>query len=312
VGGRLPAVAAQGARLSRTPLAHRHWRLAAFATALLLAFGCAGGGAKNAARKAMAEETPATVEAACRVKLDDYQGTALVSCPQRQGDLDLVSSHSYYRAHLRGMVNRAGAETFQLYVATRLDGGWQNFRGARDQHEIPLTVSKIDRKKNCEPGAKSQEDCTFYEHFGVSFTREYLEARTVRGIELRVRSQAGESEIVLPAAYVQGFMARLDATRGGGPASARAARSATRKSFCKAKYGSDEQAWQFCEQQARASYDRLSPALARMRDDSFTPESRALDQCMKRHGSTSGLDWMMVEHCFGRASARPPASTQGR
>lgn len=277
----------------------------------LTALGCGVGATKHASAPELVE-TAQTVSAACRVQVDDYQGTALVSCPQRQGDLDLVSDDSYYRAHLRGMVNRAGAETFQLYVATRLDGGWQDFRGARDQHEIPLEVAKVDRKKNCEPNARSEVDCTYYEHFGVPFTREYLEARKVRGIELRVRSRAGESQIVLPAAYVQGFMDSLDATRGGGPASARAARAATRDSFCKARYGSDEQAWQFCEQQARASYDRLAPALTRMRSDSYAPESRVLDQCMKRHGGSDGLDWMMVEHCFGQSSGRPPAAARGR
>lgn len=281
-------------------------------TLIVLALGCASVDSTKTGKGDALVETPESVQAACKVKVDDYRGTALVSCDQRQGDLELVSKDSYYRAHLRGMANRAGAERFQLYVAARIDGGWQNFRGARDQHEIPLKVDKVDRKKKCKEDATSDEDCTFFEHFSVVFTREYMEARKVRGIELRVRSHVGESDIVIPAAYVQGFMARFDATRGGGPTSAQAARRATDKSYCKAKFGDDEQAWRFCEQQARTSYDRLAPALSRMRKDSFTPESRALDQCMKRHGGNKGLDWMMVEHCFSQAVARPPAAPSGR
>ncbi len=268
-----------------------------------IASGCAsvdGGSPESGADG----ETPQTVRAACKVKVDDYRGTAMVSCGERQGELELVDGDSVYRAHLRGMANRGGAESFQLYVSTRLDEGWQNFRAARDQHEIPLDVSKIDRKKSC----KSENDCTYYEHFGVALTRPYLEARKVRGVSLRVRSHAGESVIELPAAYVEGFMMRFDEARGGSPASARAAASANRRSFCKGKYGSDAEAYRFCEQQARASYDRLSPALHRMRSDSFTAEAKALDQCMKRHGSRMGLDWMMVEHCYGRAMGLPPAS----
>ncbi len=270
----------------------------------LMAFGCASVDGQGASGDAELVETPQTVSAACKVKVDDYRGTAIVSCADRGGELDLLEGDSYFKAHLRGMANRGGAESFQLYVATRLDAGWENFRAARDQHEIPLTVSKIDRKKSCQ----SEEDCTYYEHFGVSFSRPYLEARKVRGISLRVRSHAGESVIELPAAYVEGFMNRFDAARGGAPASAQAAATANRKSFCKGKYGRDPEAHAFCEKQARASYDRLEPALRRMRNDSFTPEAKALDGCMKRHGSRLGLDWMMVEHCFGRATGRSPAS----
>lgn len=266
--------------------------------------GCAGGSGTAAKDGKTPVETPETVHAQCAIKVDDYRGTAMISCGQREGELDLVEGHAYYRAHLRGMANRGGAESFQLYVATRLDDGWQNFRAARDQHEIPLTVSKIDRKKTC----KADDDCTYYEHFGVAFSRPYLEARKVRGISLRVRSHAGESVIEIPAAYVEGFMRRFDEARGGAPASARAAASANRSSFCKGKYGKDEEAYRFCEEQARASYERLTPALDRMRDDSFTADAKALDQCMKRHGSSLGLDWMMVEHCFSRATNRPPAS----
>ncbi len=269
-----------------------------------LAVGCASVDGNGSGGSGDAVETAQTVRAACKVKVDDYRGTAMVSCGERPGELELVSGDSVFKAHLRGMANRGGAESFQLYVATRLDDGWENFRAARDQHEIPLTVSKLDRKKSC----KSEDDCTYYEHFGVSFSRPYLEARKVRGISLRVRSHAGESVIELPAAYVEGFMMRFDEARGGAPASARAAASANRKSFCKGKYGRDDEAYRFCEQQARASYDRLAPALRRMRDDSFTAEAKALDGCMKRHGSRMGLDWMMVEHCYGRAMGRPPAS----
>lgn len=268
------------------------------------ALGCAGVQGTGKKSADAVEETPETVRAACTVKVDDYRGTAMVSCGQREGEVELGEGQVYYRAHLRGMANRGGAETFQLYVATRLDEGWQNFRAARDQHEIPLDVSKIDRKKAC----KTEEDCTYYEHFGVAFSRPYLEARKARGISLRVRGHDGESVIELPAAYVDGFMQRFDEARGGTPGSARAAAMANRRSFCKGKYGKDQEAYRFCEQQARASYDRLAPVLDRMRQDSFTMEAKALDQCMKRHGSHLGLDWMMVEHCYGRATNRPPAS----
>jgi len=269
-----------------------------------MSVGCASTNGTSSGANGELAETPEAVRAACKIKVDDYRGTAMVNCDQRKGELELLKGDSYYRVHLRGMANRGGAESFQLYVAARLDGGWENFRAARDQHEIPLDVSKIDRKKSC----KSAEDCTYYEHFGVSFSRPYLEARKVRGISLRVRSHTGESVIELPAAYVEGFMMRFDEARGGAPASARTAATANRRSFCKGKYGSDEEAYRFCEQQARASYDRLSPVLTRVKDDSFTVEAKALDQCMKRHGSRLGLDWMMVEHCYGRAVGRPPAS----
>lgn len=282
----------------------RTQRLALVVLVAAIAAACAGvDGASNRSR-ADAADTPDGVRAACAVKVDDYRGTATVRCPDREGELELVAGDSIYKAHLRGMANRGGAESFQLYVATRLDRGWENFRAARDQHEIPLEVTRIDRKKTC----KSEDDCAYYEHFGIAFSRPYLEARTVRGIELRVRSHAGESVIELPAAYVAGFMQRFDEARGGAPASARAAASANRKSFCKGKYGSDDEAYRFCEQQARASYDRLAPALGRMRQDAYTAEARALDQCMKRHGSRMGLDWMMVEHCYAQATGRPPAS----
>lgn len=254
------------------------------------------------------EEIAQGVYDATEVKVDSYRRTATVSAPTREGDLDVVTPDSHYRAHLRGVTAENGAESFQLYVATSLEEGWQNFRSSRDQQEIPLPVMKVDRKKRCD----DKGVCVYYEHFAAKLSREFLEARRRRGIELRVMGNGGESLVVVSPAEVDGFMRRFDAVRRAQSAPASSARSASRKSFCVAKYGDDGQARTFCEEQARASYKRLVPAMQRRKQDAFTTEARALDQCMKRHGGQLGLDWMMVEHCVTKAGSRTPAAPGGR
>jgi hypothetical protein len=243
-----------------------------------------------------------------RVVNDGYKRSASVSAPELGGDLEHAGANAYYRAHLRGLSKANGAESFQLYVATHLEEGWQNFRAARDQMEIPLAVSKVDRKKRC----KKADNCNFYEHFGVALSRDYLEARRTRGVELRVMGNGGESVVLISPAHVEGFMRRFDSVRRAQSASTASTRTASRKSFCSVKFGQDLKAQKFCQQQAKASYERLSSALARTETDSFTDEARALNQCMTRHGGRMGLDWMMVEHCFGRVMERSPAATAGR
>ncbi len=231
-----------------------------------------------------------------KVEHDQYRQTSSLRAPSLKKKIG--KKGAYYRAHLRGVVGKNGAESFRLYVATHLRGHWHNLNSALDQDRIPLVVSKVARKKQCD-----EKDCSYYEHFSVPLTKEYLETRQRSGVTLVVSGPNDEVTVVVPAAYVEGFLNRFGselAARGGTEESPH---RAAKLSYCEAKYGSDEQALRFCREQARASYERLRPAVTRAKADSFTAEAKLLEGCMRRHNGSLGIDWMLVEHCYGKGTS---------
>jgi len=231
------------------------------------------------------------------IEIDDYRQTTSVRAPDYQEKL-AERPGEYYSVHLRGVTAKNGAETFQVYVASHLLGDWHNFRAAKDQDGIPFEVHKVARKQKCD----EKEGCVFYEHFGLAVSRDYLKARIRKGIELSVTGPGGDMLVRVPPDYVVGFLDRFDAERTRQAARRQSAASAAKVSFCQAKYGSDPKALAFCQQQARAAYLRLKPRLDRARADAFTSEAKTLESCMRRHNGPLGLDWMMVEHCYGKAA----------
>lgn len=234
-------------------------------------------------------------------ELDDYRQTASVRAPELE-EAVAARPGEHYRVHLRGVSAKNGAETFQVYVASHLLGDWHNFRAAKDQDGIPFAVHKITRKQKCD----EVQGCVFYEHFGLAVSRDYLKARIRKGIELTVTGPSSEMLVRVPPEYVVGFLARFDSERARQAAGGESSGTAAKVSFCQAKYGSDPKALAFCQEQARASYQRLKPRLDRARADAFTSEAKTLESCMRRHNGSLGLDWMLVEHCYAKAAG--PAS----
>ena len=70
------------------------------------------------------------------VEHDEYRQSTSFRAPSLQQKIG--RDGSYYRAHLRGLAGKNGAESFQLYVATHLKGEWYNLRTAVDQDGIAL------------------------------------------------------------------------------------------------------------------------------------------------------------------------------
>lgn len=238
------------------------------------------------------------------VERDEYRQTLSLRGPDFEEKVDRQGV--YYRAHLRGTLAKNGAENFQLYLATHLPDRVYNLSSAEDQDGIPLAVGKAARKKQCGEGK-----CVYYEHIAVALTREYLEGRQRRGIELAVSGPGGGIPVVVSEVYIQGFLQRLAAEQAAQAGGSSESRKAAKVSYCRAKYGTDSRALSFCQHQARASYQRLKPALDRARADSFTGEARLLESCMRRHNGRLGIDWMLVEHCYGKgmsSSRGGPAS----
>jgi len=277
-------------------------RAVAVLVGALLLGGLAGCATTDSARSGVADSnlTAEWVSANSKIERDDFKQSTSVRGPDFEEKVDREGS--YYRTHIRAMLAKNGAERIQIYVATHLDGSWRNFRVAHDQDGIPLVVSKMARKKQCK-----EEGCVYYEHFGMMISTEYLEARVRNGIDLVVSGPGGEMSVVIPASYVEGFLNRIDSERTAMSSRAGGAKKSARLSYCKAKFGSDDSALAFCEKQARASFSRVKPALDRSRQDSFTGEAKALEGCMRRHNGSLGIDWMMVEHCFGKAGGTMPA-----
>jgi hypothetical protein len=232
-----------------------------------------------------------------KAKHDEYRQSVSLRGPSFEEQLS--DEGEYFRVHLRAVLAANGAERYQIYVATHLTGAWRNFRDAYDQEGIRLRVSKISRKKQC---GEAEEGCVFYEHFGMAISGDYLRARTRKGMDVLVKAPGGDMAVWIPPAYVQGFVDAVQAERAK-QANATAPKKASRVSYCESKFGSDPQALAFCQKQARASYGRLKPALDRSRSDSFTTEAKSLDVCMRQHNGRLGIDWMMVEHCFGTGPA---------
>jgi len=246
--------------------------------------------------------SPVTAESTARdtqIEQDDFHQTTRLRGPDVEERID--RDGSYYRAHLRASTATNGAAQFHIYVATHLEGQWRNLNTARDQDGIPLAVHKVSRKDRCE-----DKGCVFYEHIAMPVTRTYLETRARDAIRVDVEGPGGAIHVVLPGVYVSGFLdrvAQVEAARNPRTAG-RAAGS--RASYCEAKFDGNPSAQRFCREQARASYDRLKPARQRARQDSFTAEAKKLEACMREYDGQFGIDWMMVEHCFGQRSAGDP------
>ena len=244
---------------------------------------------------------PVTAEWAAsetRVENDEFRQSTRLRGPDIEERID--GEGSYYKAHLRASSAANGADRYQVYVANHLEGHWRNLNAAHDQDGIPIAVHKVSRKDRC-----GESGCAFYEHIAMPVSRMYLESRERDAIRLDVEGPGGAVHVVIPGAYVAGFLDRLtqvEAARRKAPAGKP---RGTRASYCEAKFETDERALAFCREQARASFDRLAPARQRAKQDSFTQEARQLDVCMRRHNGRLGIDWMMVEHCFRKASGTP-------
>lgn len=240
---------------------------------------------------------PVTAEwAASQTKVteDDFQQSATLRGPDVKERID--GKGSYYRAHLRATVARNGAAQYQVYVATHLEGQWLNLNEAHDQDRIGLGVHKVSRKERC-----GEKGCVFYEHIAMPATRLYLDTRARDAIRLDVEGPGGAIHVVLPGAYVTGFLDRVARVEAAWKSTPDNRTAGSRVSYCEAKFAGNPAAMDFCTREARASYHRLTSARSRARQDSFTVEARRLEHCLKQHNGRYGVDWMMVEHCFQKS-----------
>ncbi len=241
--------------------------------------------------------TPVTAEWTARetrVSEDEYAQSATLRGPDIKQRID--DSGSYYRTHLRASVAKNGAATFQIYVATHLEGYFRNLNVAHDQDRIGFGVHKVSRKKRCD-----DDGCVYYEHIVMPATRVYLETRARDSVRLSIEGPGGDIQVVVPGLYVSGFLDRLARVEAAWKSRPENRMAGARASHCDARFGANPAALQFCRVHARESYDRLSPARARAASDSFTREAMRLDSCTRRHNGQYGVDWMMVEHCFRKA-----------
>jgi hypothetical protein len=260
---------------------------------------------QSMAHKPSEVESPEWVRSNTTAKPDDYRQSIALRGPDVQRRIG--KQGAYYRAHIRGMTAKNGARQFQIYVATHLKGQWHNLHKAQDQDGIAFAVSKVTRKKKCVEG-----DCGYYEHVAIPIPADYLPVRTRADIDLYLSGPGGDVTVTIPATYVRGFLARVEAEESAMLASSQTQKRAANVSYCEAKFAGDDRAMSFCQKEARASYQRLKPSIASARQDAFTRTAKVLDTCMRRHNGQLGVDWMMVEHCYSRAIGQSAAGPAAR
>lgn len=143
----------------------------------------------------------AQVAAATRVTHDDYKkATAFVGA-------NASENNSLY---LRGWRDdRTKALDLQIYATSFYSGEWRFYGEAYDSDGSKLDFISIDKKVD---SCGSARGCYYEEAVGLNVSRAYLEAHKETGIRYKVSGKVGEFTGFLPAAYVKGFLASVDAS----------------------------------------------------------------------------------------------------
>lgn len=177
-----------------SPRAHTGFRavgvFALLVSALLMA-GCAS-----------TVSSPQEAASKTSVTYDPYAGATAITGPW----MDLGGFPNITRYTLRAAVDKSGEIKFvQLYVHQWSQLGWYFLQSASDIEGVAHPVIVIDRQ--VESGANVSE------HVGISLSREYLAARRHSGLNFRLNGKRGDIIIQVPAAYVDGFLQKLEGTQ---------------------------------------------------------------------------------------------------
>lgn len=142
---------------------------------------------------------------------DDYSGQQSWMGPfihtdiwQQRGsenfDRDLDVTLSAYR-------NTGQQTQYYLFVNIRYRGEWRHYDTAYDKDRFKFPI---------QMGSKDVIDCSGYskhcvksENIGVIMTRSYLKSHANTGIDLAVYGSGVQHTVIVPAAYVKGFLAAV-------------------------------------------------------------------------------------------------------
>jgi len=145
--------------------------------------------------------TPSDVFSNSTVLNDSYQSTTLIESPgvfQAQG----MGGH---RLSLQAKFNSVGDISYSLQVQDSQASGWRFFDRAYDSNGQKLEFIDIDHDVTL--GITS-------EFFSINLSRSYLDNAAIESINIKVFGENGESLILLPNHYVEGFLQKIDAYLG--------------------------------------------------------------------------------------------------
>jgi hypothetical protein len=113
-------------------------------------------------------------------------------------------NHDGGRVFLRAFADAKGITTYELYYFDYFQSGHGEFRSATDASGKDLTVIPIERRLYTCNGY----GCSYSEHVAVSLTRDYLFARSVDGLTIKLYGKTSEV-VTLSGAYVKSFLQAL-------------------------------------------------------------------------------------------------------
>lgn len=135
-----------------------------------------------------------------KITFDPYTQSVKVTGDRVDSMPGSLDSLSYF---LRGSLSKDAAEqNLQLYVRYWGQSGWYFFSSAHDITGKNLPVVQIDR--NVETGANIEEV------FAINLTYDYLVAMKNVGLNIKISGSRGSLVLVVPPAYVTGFLKKFD------------------------------------------------------------------------------------------------------
>jgi hypothetical protein len=173
---------------------------------LLILFAIVALGGCRAKTFATAQE----VEDAFKCETDDFSG--LTTCNMQE---KLTCSHDGSDWNCPSSLGMGGVQTFSNLViiyknkndATFAINGsifgfdWSFPEYAKDKDGRNLSLNKIDSNVSC-----SGSVCSHYEYFTIKLDKKYLTKHKNTGISIKIYGKRGNSQVELPAVYVQGLL----------------------------------------------------------------------------------------------------------
>ena len=142
----------------------------------------------------------------CTTNADPYKKTEWLSSPAAHGIQNKKIGYIEvgYRANFRSLCRFGDVEPilYQIYIVYN-DAGWAFLESAVDSDGEKMDLVQISRDV--------LRGSFITEHVALTVSREYLEARKIRGISARIYGSRRNIDIVLPSIYIDGFLKYVDA-----------------------------------------------------------------------------------------------------
>lgn len=145
---------------------------------------------------------PNTVAKYTQVNYDQSTKTTTVAGKIVREIAGVADRFSY---RLRAVFKENEKGYVQLYVTYRGQGIWLLLNSANDINGESLPVIRIDRRVG--PGASTTEIVA------VTLSSEYLVSHQSDGMSIKITGQRGSLVVKVPAAYVAGFLSKLDSVQ---------------------------------------------------------------------------------------------------